>query len=419
MSSVLIHSYTILVETILAWYFFSNTLTSERVSKGKELLYYLSFALFGMVMAVLPFVPKDRMPFFMLILVLYTLVGNYLVYHPTWMKNLYISVLLYSPIVLTDVLGGGIVTFLGFSAQTSIELFAYQSSKKLLQLILLYVLVSFLNRNRYHVPLQHQALPLILCQIASAYICYQSFFYRMNEGGFKAVAIEVMCLLCINVILCVYVEKQKETYYLREQNQMAEEKLSIQQAYYQDVIERQEETRALWHDIKKHLLAMDALVQSGEYDKLRETYQEIQESYGHLERTVDVGNPVVDGILSYAVARTREERVRLNMDVWVDRDLGLSPSDLYVIIGNTVDNAVEACSCMPEEERAIHLILRQKNHMLFYELSNPFDATQERKPGKIRGYGLKNVERCVKNYRGEMDVRQESDRFLVSIRLSL
>ena len=109
---------------------------------------------------------------------------------------------------------------------------------------------------------------------------------------------------------------------------------------------------------------------------------------------------------------------RLNY-LWVSQELCISPVDLYVIIGNTVDNAVEACAQLPETERKIHIILRQANHMLFYEISNPFDSSGYKKPGQIHGYGLKNVEKCVKNNHGNMEILRENMSFTVSIRLTV
>ncbi len=244
----------------------------------------------------------------------------------------------------------------------------------------------------------------------------------MNGSNSTAVIVEVLSLLYINVTICVYVERLKYTYLLREQAKIAEQKLRAQQAYYQDAIERQEETRTLWHDIKKYLLAMESLVQKGEHDKIGTAYEEIRGKFKYLENVVDVENPIVNGILAYAVGQTREAGIDLTMDIWVGNELRISPSDLYVIIGNTVDNATEACSQLPKENRKIHIILRQTNHMLFYEISNPFNpdySDVHKKTGQIHGYGLRNVEKCVKNNSGDMSISKNESVFTVSIRLTI
>lgn len=419
MSHILVEFGTILVEVVLTWYFFSNILRTGRESVVETVLYYISY---GLLLAALSFWPPALIPLRLLILFLSSVVGNYLVYRPKLLKNVYTSALLFCSVILSDVLGGGILSFLGMSVQlnlTGLARLTYHSTAKLLHLMFLYCIVTFLNRNRYQIPLRYHAIPLILCQLGSAYTCYQSFFSLTRDSNATAVTIEVLCLLYINIIICVYVEKLKETYLLREQRQIAEQKLHLQQIYYQDMIKRQEETRALWHDMKKYLLAMETLAQSGEPNQLQATYEEIRGQFAYLERTVDVGNPVVNGILSYAVEKAHEKNIDLSMDVWIDAELKISPSDLYVIIGNTIDNSVDACATLPKEQRKIHLILHQKKHMLFYEITNPFNDSGAKKPGQIHGYGLKNVESCVKNNNGTMSILQKDRQYTVSIRLSV
>ena len=213
----------------------------------------------------------------------------------------------------------------------------------------------------------------------------------------------------------------KYTDLIHKQAKIAEQKLCAQQVYYQDTIARQEETRTLWHDIKKYLLVMETLARASAHGEVRTAYEEIRGRFHYLEHIVDVENPVVNGILSYAAEQTYAADISLSMDVWVGKELHISPADLYVIIGNTVDNATEACSQLPKEKRRIHIILQQMNRMLFYEISNPFDlsySNMEQKQGKIHGYGLKNVEKCVKNNNGDINISRENMIFTVSIRVT-
>lgn len=422
MNQILIDLGTALVEVILTWYFFSNTLRMGTESAKKVIIYYLSY---GLVLSFASLWPPPFIPLRVLILIIYSLLGNHFTYRPKWLKNIYITALFYSSTVISDVLAGGILTLCGLPVHlnlSGIERFAYHCISRILHLLLLYCFVVFINRQRYDVPLRYHAIPLILCQIASAYACYQSFFALMNGSNSTAVIVEVLCLLYINVTICVYVERLKYTYLLREQAKIAEQKLHAQQEYYRDAIERQDETRALWHDIKKYLLAMESLAQEGKDGEIRTAYEEIRGKFKYLEDIVDVENPVVNGILAYAARQTREAGIYLTMDIWVGKELRISPSDLYVIVGNTVDNATEACSQLPKENRKIHIILRQTNHMLFYEISNPFDPDHldvHKKSGQIHGYGLRNVEKCVKNNSGDMNISKNESVFTVSIRLTI
>lgn len=106
--------------------------------------------------------------------------------------------------------------------------------------------------------------------------------------------------------------------------------------------------------------------------------------------------------------------------VWLDTDLNISPVDLYIIIGNTMDNAIEACDAFPAGHKpSISCTLRQKNHVLLYEISNPIPQVSVKKAGDIHGYGLENVKECVNRNSGFISVNTENDIFCVSITLNV
>lgn len=94
--------------------------------------------------------------------------------------------------------------------------------------------------------------------------------------------------------------------------------------------------------------------------------------------------------------------------------------DLYIIIGNTMDNAIEACDAFPAGHKpSISCTLRQKNHVLLYEISNPIPQVSVKKAGVIHGYGLENVKECVNRNSGFISVKTENDIFCVSITLNV
>ena len=100
--------------------------------------------------------------------------------------------------------------------------------------------------------------------------------------------------------------------------------------------------------------------------------------------------------------------------------LNISPVDLYIIIGNTMDNAIEACDAFPAGHKpSISCTLRQKNHVLLYEISNPIPQVSVKKAGDIHGYGLENVKECVNRNSGFISVKNENDIFCVSITLNV
>ena len=109
-----------------------------------------------------------------------------------------------------------------------------------------------------------------------------------------------------------------------------------------------------------------------------------------------------------------------NYDISVPSELHISASDAYILIGNTVENAIEACSDLEEGEKYINIKLRQINDILFYQIENPFNAVlREKEKSKYHGYGLKSVKRCVEKYRGDMTIKEGNGMFSLSARMNV
>ena len=202
---------------------------------------------------------------------------------------------------------------------------------------------------------------------------------------------------------------------------MAEQQLCLNQEFYDDLLHRQEETRSLWHDIKKYMLAMENLVNDNNLKEARNEFSAIETSFQNLRYTVDSGNPIIDGILNHEMLLAKNKNIDCSLDIWIGCELKIEATDLYVILGNTIDNAIEACANLPEDAtKTIHIKLRQKEHILLYEITNPYTPTKHKNVSKrFHGYGLYNVRRCVEHNHGTLTTNASEGQFTVSVLLNV
>lgn len=407
---------TVIAEVFIAAYLFEH-LFSRRRSPWAAIGYY---AVFGLLICLSTFlIPTAGIR--MSLLFLASLVGNVLVYRPKPLPCIYITLLYYITVVLSDVIGGAILAIRHVAMDVSIggaERLVYNSMAKIINLLLVQLLLLLFQRNKMKT-LPYSAIPLIFCQMFSAYVCYQCFYALFTTSEVGIFLLVSLCLLCINIVLCVFVQLLERYYEKQAAMIAAEQQKERQLQHYQTMLDRQEETRALWHDIKKYFVAMKTLAESHRTDEMDACFREIEEKFERVNQSVDVGNPVIDSILSYELARAAKVGASVELQVWVDRELRIPAGDLFIIIGNTMDNALDACEQLPEEHRSIHLILRQTNHLLYYELSNPFPASPTPKAGSVHGYGLRNVRACVVKNQGSFKLEQKDGRYTVSVQLNV
>lgn len=294
----------------------------------------------------------------------------------------------------------------------------YVVFSNLLQIPLLILVSHFFNREESDLRIVW-LLPLISIQLASISVCYVVQCHAADKDFPDYMVFFMAVLLFVNIMIVFYVEalrKNEKEKYLAE---LTEQHYHLQIEYYQQLLEKQQETKALWHDIKKYTAAMQAVAAQNDSEQLRQIAQAAADAYERVKDISAVGNPVVDALLNQYLRSAKENHIQVLLDITIPEVLAISTLLLSVVIGNTFDNAIEACRLINPEKREIHLQLRKQNRILFYSIENPYiDAVTQLRVGKHHGYGLKNVERAVNQNNGNFQLEKVDGNFIVQIRLN-
>lgn len=294
----------------------------------------------------------------------------------------------------------------------------YVVFSNLIQIPLLILVSHFFNREESDLRIVW-LLPLISIQLASISVCYVVQCHASDKDFPDYMVFFMAVLLFVNIMIVFYVEalrKNEKEKYLAE---LTEQHYHLQIEYYQQLLEKQQETKALWHDIKKYTTAMQAVAAQNDSEQLRQIAQAAADAYERVKDISAVGNPVVDALLNQYLRSAKENQIQVLLDITIPEVLAISTLLLSVVIGNTFDNAIEACRLIAPEKRVIHLQLRKQNRILFYSIENPYiDAVTQLRVGKHHGYGLKNVERAVNQNNGNFQVEKVDGNFIVQIRLN-
>lgn len=294
----------------------------------------------------------------------------------------------------------------------------YVVFSNLIQIPLLILVSHFFNREESDLRIVW-LLPLISIQLASISVCYVVQCHAADKDFPDYMVFFMAVLLFVNIMIVFYVEalrKNEKEKYLAE---LTEQHYHLQIEYYQQLLEKQQETKALWHDIKNYTAAMQAVAAQNDSEQLRQIAQAAADAYERVKDISAVGNPVVDALLNQYLRSAKENQIQVLLDITIPEVLAISTLLLSVVIGNTFDNAIEACRLIAPEKRMIHLQLRKQNRILFYSIENPYiDAVTQLRVGKHHGYGLKNVERAVNQNNGNFQLEKVDGNFIVQIRLN-
>ena len=208
---------------------------------------------------------------------------------------------------------------------------------------------------------------------------------------------------------------------LEVENQLLEKQLDAQLAHYSDLTAQYEQIRAMRHDISHHLNTINALLQEGNLKAASEYSEQLLPMQTYISRLGKCQNPVVDAFLYTRVQDAQTRGMPVQADVSLPVELPVSNTDLIVAFGNLLDNALEACSGIPDAQITLRAHM-DKGYLVIQE-SNPVRARQPqgKKPRRIpeleRGVGFRVLGGLAEKYDGSFRHARENDTYTVTLLL--
>lgn len=268
-------------------------------------------------------------------------------------------------------------------------------------------------------------LSIIFIPLGSFYI----IFYILTIYSDRAVTL-VMCvfiLLVINIItfylydaLSVFYREKIDRILLKQQNEYYAKQLEIMNSSY-------ENARSIRHDIKNHLIALESYIKQENSEKAIEYISQIiTASYGE-RALVSTGNVDIDSILNYKLEEARSKDIEVILDLNIPKEINIETLDIVSILGNLLDNAINA-NLKLKEGRKIALSIKYNRNLLIISTSNPFDGnivysgnriTTTHTDKESHGIGLNNINNILNRYDGTMEITHENSIFKVDIILYL
>ena len=385
----------------------------------------LSFFIFGTGLAFLSFLPIPP-----IIRIVYTWCGIVVLCRANFIAStlhtIYSGACLCAIALLTEAICYWLLHVLGWNSMLSlgVERSIFILLSKIVQLSLVLLAAAFIHKERFLLKLR-SIIPLLLCQIFCIYLCdTMMVIFRHNSNDIPSYQFFIILIgtLYLNVIIILYSEVIKTRQQEQYDADLREQRLELQLNYYKNLQLEQEQTRSLYHDISKYLATMESMVSFDNKSSASQLLLDVKDSFKNVGQLVDVGNLELSAILNHYIHQAHEFDISVSISAWVPESLAVSPLDFSVVIGNTFENAIEACLGLPAPQRKISLQISLHNHILLYEISNSFS------PGKkcrlntkktYHGYGLKNVEKIITKYHGSLDITNSENLFQICIYLNL
>lgn len=257
--------------------------------------------------------------------------------------------------------------------------------------------------------------------------------YRLYNGAgrvsvFQRYLLPLLLFMTLNQGLTYWLVFRESIRHKRE-NEL-QNLTRFQQLQYDKIAGEMESTSRLRHDLRHHLNALGALNAQGKQDEITEYLRQYGAVYYRLDRHQFSGDPVVDSVLEYYLALAGEAHVPVNCQVSLEGASGVEPVDMTVLLGNCLENALEALHRLPEGQRRLSIELIPVNAMLLLRIQNTcmlshgsgepagWEAFASSKGPGRQGVGLRSVTAIAEKYDGSAQFQCKDGLFTTRVFLN-
>lgn len=264
-----------------------------------------------------------------------------------------------------------------------------------------------------------QDLTLIFISVCSVVaICL--LVYMGNFSG-VGIAIVSLCLLVVNFLMLHLYNYLLHSIAQKYETEMLRQKVQVYSGQLSVILQNEERIKALRHDMKHHMNELMLLANKHKVTEIQEYIGQMEEFAQNPNEIISSGNIEIDSILNYMMQKAGRELEAVNVKVVLPEKLQHS-FDINVILGNLLENAIDAAG--KTDEKRLDINIQMQQGILRIQIENSYNGKLEEKYHKllttkdekeIHGIGLENVRKIVEKHDGIMEICPDEDMFRVRL----
>lgn len=292
---------------------------------------------------------------------------------------------------------------------------------KTITLFLIRVLKSFKSQDVYESKTYEVSMYTGLLVINTILSMTMLYCFRYSDGQQFAdlyVFLGSIGIIGVNFFILFFTnhliasnKKEQDNIRLAQQNMYYEK-------YIVDIEQSREAFHKLHHNYKHDIQCISGLTLQNEYDDLKEYIASINERLEDMEFT-NYSCPVpLNALLNAKKDFALNEGVDLQLSVFMPSEVAIDDYDLCNIVGNILDNGIEACENLEEKELILDIYINKK--MLFVNSINAMASNllydedkiaTTKRDKELHGYGLNIIDELANKYGGYSTIKTENQKF--------
>lgn len=351
----------------------------------------------------------------------------FLGYYGSAKKKIFLVVLIFTIGALIEII---IFYLLNFSHINGKEAnIIGQVVSKISMIIIVHVIEKCLIKDTINcVPTQIYG-SLFVVPVGSIFLSLQTFFLIDMNQNLIVLLIFFGIFLLFNMVqfkiysklIRFFMIEQENAIYLQQINMISrntEEQKKMMENFYKEK-----------HDLTNELMILKHNLESNEVSVAMKNLNTIIQSYDKTESISMCGNSIIDSIINFKYVLAQDKKIKFILKLFIPEELPFDQCDLGIVIGNAIDNAIEATANSKNTEKEIKIVMGVKKEAFVMIIENPYNSNLKTDvQGNLlsskndfdnrHGYGIKSIKRVVEKYNGEMIIETNKGMFSLTIAMN-
>lgn len=270
---------------------------------------------------------------------------------------------------------------------------------------------------------------LLFVPIGSIYITVNEFYSINNMKEVLPSMVTFSILLLFNIIILEIYSKISENFIMEKEKAIYTQQINIMAINTEEQKKVMENFHREKHDWINELIALKNEIEYENKDVVLQNIDRIIQNCQFGEAISDTGNKCIDALINVKYTTAKEKGIDFILKIFIPEELPINQCDMGIVLGNILDNAIEATEKCNSSAKKIEIIMGIKKEALVLVVKNPLAGSLKRnKDGKLlstkedskrHGYGINSVIKVARKYNGDVIIEEEGGEFVITVTMNL
>ena len=421
---VIIQIIGVLIESIITYQFFESTISQNKSNRkfgNKTILFYVGFFV---VLSVVNCSVRNMLitPVCMYILIL--LISQ--IYNRSFRVKILLSTLLLIIFVLSELATGMIITIFSEKSMEDMSdnLILYFQGMFVSQMVsfIIVKIIGLSKRQFKYLPIKVwlQIMIIPFTSMISVYAVVEVAYKMNNLRSSMYVILIAVCLVVANLFTFHLFEKELKNRDDKLRYSFLERQLEDEKEYYKMLHENQIQIQKTSHDMKNTLISILGNISEGKTESAIKKINEMLDNTNQSSQTVYTGQVTVDTMINIKKKCMDINDICFKPICFMSKECNFDEIGFCIVLGNALDNAIEACKKVDKENRYILLKIIEDESLLSCYLENSSNGIMPKENEKttkmnksIHGFGLDNMKMIINNNGGAINTSCNENKFVL------